>query len=759
VTSPGNGSNFETGEDFVAARFSIDVPTEGIATMRELSQEIERYRVGAESASRAQDDFVRYLSESAEAAERAASAQQNLLGQMERVLELQQRMGTAGGSTSVPQGYVDPFSGAQSGVGREEVQAQIDRLRESDPRTYLNMQASRGNLRAGDIPAGSPDENQLHQSAARVHEREQQNAQRQHENPAAGPVGREGGGGWGAMGMAGAGIAGQVMNEMSPGGSLPGIAGLAANALNRAGSAAAAGGLQGGALSGLMRGLGVAGLGVGGLLAANGLVQQGGEFYQNYANMGSVRGGGFAEGMGQELAIRSMAMNPFLTTEQSRQIIQGALTEGYSGKTFDSVTGYIAHNLTEMNMQVSQSLNMVRKNVMEGGQSIEGNAANLGVLKELSKTGASSLPELIERFQQTSGALISTGMSGPNAERASMYASSMFGDSQALKGYGDQLTQAFNNPQGMAMMQTFGGIDVPRGLMPGAMQMAMGPEAMVGGAENVLKRFAKQFYDQQGRPQEGTPQYFNAAYMFFLTAQRMGLQIDQTRALELFRRYAKGESGFPAAKEGVDKEVQANTQVESRGFWQQVGGAFADAATNVGDFLGNRVKGARGMIGSAFSGEFGEIPGQLNNMLKNEVGIITRPSVRGSENRIPMLDQIMGVHGPQGIEVLDSNGRPMKLDTGNREMMDKLSGGEYTWRQRGTNGPGQKLQDTTQGSMQRQGVEVNGQVVLGLTPEAQRLLAPQGGNVIRLTPHEQQANAGYGTAAPNNAPPGMGARR
>jgi hypothetical protein len=53
-----SGSSFEYGDDFVAARLSIDIPTEGSNSMRELTQEVERFRVGVEVAARSQDNFV-----------------------------------------------------------------------------------------------------------------------------------------------------------------------------------------------------------------------------------------------------------------------------------------------------------------------------------------------------------------------------------------------------------------------------------------------------------------------------------------------------------------------------------------------------------------------------------------------------------------------------------------------------------------------------------------------------------------------------
>ena len=57
TSSEGGGGGFQYGDDFVAARVSIDIPTEGIAGLREITQEMDRFRTSVEAANRSSDTF------------------------------------------------------------------------------------------------------------------------------------------------------------------------------------------------------------------------------------------------------------------------------------------------------------------------------------------------------------------------------------------------------------------------------------------------------------------------------------------------------------------------------------------------------------------------------------------------------------------------------------------------------------------------------------------------------------------------------
>ncbi|OBY33517.1 hypothetical protein ACT18_00855 [Mycolicibacter kumamotonensis] len=710
-----------------------------------MTQEIERFRVGAEAAGRAQDNFVSYLNQTSEAANRAATAQQNLVTQLERVTELQQRMAsgsaTAGG-LSVPHGYVDPFSTGVAGTGTRasgsDFHSRTNDLSQRDPDTYLNMQRARGNLRPEDIPASRE---QIQETANRVAERERAVDEQVEENPGAthepgstdtldamGNIGR------------GAKLANQVMNEMRVGGS---VAGIGRAALSGIGAMAGASDRDalGGMLGKLGKGAGVLGAGMLGYEA----FQRGGEVAQGYRNLGSIRGGGFGEGLEADAATRMMAMNPFISTEQSRQIIQGALSQGYSGKQFDDVTEFVKHNLTQMNIAIGDSFKMVQKEVNEGGQSMAGLAANLGIIQELSKTGAMSQPEMLEKVMGTASALEGAGVSAPLAERAGMIGANSWNNNMAIKGkLGDITGWAASSPSRQAMIFGMAGRKTPAGALPGTL-FARESDGGLGVTQDALRKFAEQAHNQYPDDE------LNAIQMFSLLLSRMGMPMDYQQAAQIYHSLIGGEDALGEATKKVDEAKQEQTAVHHRNFFSSIGGgvvsalaATASTAKDATATLGTSIADIATGKGNRVAGRWAEAGGRI--LHRNDT-----VSSAASMDYIPMMDNIIAQHGQRNIEILDERGKSIKYDASNEEMMEKLSSGDYKWRMRGTQGSGQTLAQTPMVTKQ----EVSGQVLLGLTPEAQRLLQPQGGNTIQLTPHQQQANAGWGDATSNNAPPGM----
>lgn len=764
------GAQFQQGEDFVAARLSIEIPTDGIASLRELTQEIERFRVGAESAGRAQDNFVQYLSQSAEAAERSSEAMDNLVAQMQRISELADMMGPGGFDVNVPQGYTDPFSGVEAGLGRApsstaEAQSQIDALRESDPRAYMNMQAARGNLRTGDIPAGSPDMAQLQEAANRVHVREAENARRLAQNPAAGPTPRGGGGILGGltMGAAGVGLAHQVMNEMGSGegggglGALLGagsVGGAVSGLMSRiGGSAAAPGGLQGGALAGLAGRVGMAGLGLTAGLAGYGMLQQGGEMYQSYKNQGMVRGGGFAEGVSNEMSARIMAMDPFLSTDQSRQVIQAALTEGYTGKAHDMVTSFIASNLKEMNLSVAESVELLRKNVEEGGQSIEGLAMELSVIKGLSQDGARSMSDRMAGFAGVSSALIDAGVPGPTAGRAAMIAGEVWSDDQNLKGAFEHIVAGLSSsPQGQAMALALSGTTRPAGVMPGTEFARMddgGNQATMA----MLKRFA------QDSMRQARGDFLNAARIFQQRLAGAGQQINMTTAQNMLEKLLSGEDFVGSATADVEQEISEQTTVQNRHPGSALLGGIVSTIATTASGIKDTVATAGTAIADAWNGEGGRIWGRFRELDERQKDRAAAVRSAFAPHNVPMMDKVIDQYGHSGFEVLDGDGNVVNYNPWNRKTMEGLSSGDYTLRARGSQGAGTPLSQVAQsgglggGSTAR--TEVSGTLRIEMDPSAQRsgLRAPSS---VQLTPHEERANAGYGGATPNNAPPGEG---
>jgi len=764
VTSPEN-LQFQQGDDFVAARLSIDIPTEGISTLRELTQEMERFRVTAESAARAQGSFIEYLRVSTEEGQRFAESMTNLIETLQRASETQQRLATGSvmpsgalpQGSSVPSGYVDPFADSLAGRGRtagmsmEDAQARIDSLRETDPRAYINMQAQRGGILPGEMPV-RPDESQLAAVAARINQREQAAVRQIQANPPAPPSG-----GWQeTMGNA-QGLAQKVASEIGPGGTNIALMGAMAAGFKRL-SAAAPGGIEGGAMANIVKGAGYVGAGMTAGLAAFGLTQHVGETLAAYGAQGTIRGGGIGAGISQEIAIRTMAMNPFLTNEQSRQIIQAALSEGYTGKSFDSVTQFIATNLRDMNIQVADSVELLRKNVNEGGQSIAELATSLSVIKGLSSQGARSLPELIAEFKHTSDAAISAGVSGPQAAQAAMVMSQVWSDDMSLKGQmGSLYAATLQNPSAMTTLSVLAGHRPTPGALPGT-EFARMPDAGRGVMVEGVRRLAQMAY------QSGRGDMLNAARIFqILLSQHFPghpATTDLTLARKMLVELLNGENPLEQAEQQVNEQQERAVTPQSKGIFEGIGGMIGGILQTQWRGPVSSIRTLGSMIADATTSNWQGLGTYAEKFTK---GI--EPGLRHMnpfDMKMPVLQAIEDEFGSRGYEILDRQGNVVDFSKSSREQMEALARGDLTWRPKGASGPGHTVRETAglsgedlRNILKASRQELTGSVTIGLTPEASRLLQVQGGrNTIRLTPHEERANAGWGGATPNNAPPG-----
>jgi hypothetical protein len=148
-----------------------------------------------------------------------------------------------------------------------------------------------------------------------------------------------------------------------------------------------------------------------------------------------------------------------------------------------------------------------------------------------------------------------------------------------------------------------------------------------------------------------------------------------------------------------------------------------------------------------------------------------------------VLDRILAAYGNDAnqVEVIGPDGKPQKLDTTNQDQINKLASGEYKWRHKGDTGGGITMANTPEemgsgfstdhpdksgraaaeasgtagyGSGGSSSSGVRGNVQIDLTDQAKQLLQVVGPNPTPLTPNQIAANAGRGTAADNNPPPG-----
>jgi hypothetical protein len=753
------GSGFEYGENTVAARLSIDIPTEGVQSLREITQEISRFRTEMEAAARSEGDFIGFFQNLPSIAAQASNAFKTYADQLERGLALQQRMAGAVGQWDVqPGSSPDNFKGMSNGMGRSsgEVQQQTadtERLREMGPageRQYLNVHSQRGATQPGDIPSGN-SQDAIAAATERISARERVNQER-----TGGGDARSGG----RMGQTG-GIAREIMNEFGSGGGFPGAGGggviggilgrgvgamkerarrsSGGNEENHTDRAApgggggavgdddgggGAGGIMG-LLSRLPGGLGMAagaaGLGLGAFQAAQFM----GPKIQNLKDQGMVQGGGAKEGLEQEMNARIMGLNPFITNDQSRSIIQSALRDGYSGKEYETVTKFMQDNIKDFAMTVQESRDVVKKQMVEGGMSPESIAASLEQQKNLSKGSYLSFPDRKNAMLSLTGQMSDMGVPGSVANKAGAQALEMFSDNQMLKGMGaDMMAAGTSDDLGQqGTMMALMGITPSGDFSEWSTQIA---GAGSDGQEKLLRNLAS-----QSKGNIGT---------FRLMLQKFGglPNVTVAQAREMYARVTGGKSSSAAGQSRIDQQSGSagSESIEKRSFGSRL----------IGDLSGG-ISAAGGKLSDLVTGNWGNIEARNRGA-----------EWQTEEDHIPILDKLVESGGgdPNKLMVQDASGQWKKLQSGNKDQIASLANGGKWKRADDKDSTGYTLAQAggvMNSNFGKQDVSVQGQVAIHVTtdPGVKVSGAPK---TVTLTQNQIKANAGWATATMNNPPPG-----
>lgn len=165
MTSPNNPSNFEYSDDSVVARLSFDVPPQALTDVTQLTQALSAMATQQEYIARSTGSWLDYMQQVPQIMERANQAYRESITQLERMSYIQNEMSAgpggnispgatagpqAGGySTAAPAGYINPFAGQFFGMGQTTpdlmgAQQQMASMAQADPRMYANMMAARG---------------------------------------------------------------------------------------------------------------------------------------------------------------------------------------------------------------------------------------------------------------------------------------------------------------------------------------------------------------------------------------------------------------------------------------------------------------------------------------------------------------------------------------------------------------------------------------------------------------------------------------
>jgi hypothetical protein len=761
-TSAG-GSGFEYGENTVAARLSIDIPNEGVQSLREITQEISRFRTEMEAASRSQGDFIGFFQTLPSIASQAASAFKTYADELERGLALQQRMQGAVGQWDVQPGSTpDNFRGMTSGMGRSgpndinQTVADMDRMREMGTvgqRQYLNVQQQHGGIRPGEMPM-SNNANDIAAATDRISARERINQER---------IGGDITGGMGGS-RSGGGVAREIMNEFSAGGGgsqgglmtqmmRRGLGALSARSGDAAvrdtaaagspghssgavvtpesGSSGAVDGQGAGAAGSALSGMGilgkifgVPGAGLAGLagmgLAGYGAAQFLGPRIQNLKDAGLVEGGGAKEGLEQEIQARIMGMNPFITNDQSRSIIQSALRDGYKGKEFETVTKFMQENLKDFAISVQDSRDMLKKQVLEGGMAPEALAAGLEQQKYLSRTGALSFDDRKAAQNRLQGLMADNAVSPDVIGRSSAESLEMYSDNQLLKGkFSDMAMAGQSGDMGlMAAQANMMGIPLSSDMDQWAGQIAAQGSA---GQDRAVKKALQM--------SKGNSYIFRQ-----MMKQFTGMDLTVAQAKELMGKTKGG--GELGAAQGRLEESNGAFDVTNRSAGSRINAGVGSAFSVLG-----------GTIADAATFNFDNIPGRFREA-----------DFENQSMHIPVLDQVVKQQGgdPNNIMVQGSSGWE-KLQPKNKEHLEALAKGGKWRRADDTSGEGYTLRGASgaaaSGYLGKQEVQVGGQVSIHVStdPGVKVSSAPQ---TITLTQNQMKANAGWGNATTNNRPPG-----
>ena len=806
MTGPIAGG-FAEGDDYVALRLNLDIPQEGVAGVREITQEVERYKVAMEAAIRAEADMSRYADQMAESTKRAAEAQQNLTQQLQTYLQLSGEV-SAGGhgySSGVPAGpHKAPWESGTAGTGAAPVPPGARMPNPSDviyqlgdraggtPKdaaSYLNMHHVRGNV--PETISISPES--IQNLAAQIAERERavikqdqttrpNNVPQRQPHPAqrhpsqSDPFDQ-----FEQRVQNASGLAGQVMNEMAGGGGGGGMGQLAIRGLDWArkkleeraartdakptmtpddggsGDPATGGADKASDIAGIAKMLGIGGGVATAALAAFGLYEKGGQMMQGWRNIASPRGGGAGEGFELAMRQRMLSMDPNISTGQSREIYQAMLSEGYAdasggGPQADQIKEYLKTNIKQYNMDVSESMQLLKLSAHTTKVSVGDLNEALFTLQQMAKgTQYVSQQELQRNFQQRWAQLEAQGVPEAAAMRSAMQAGGIFLNDPKLAGTWGQT----NFTPEMGMMQgLFGGpggtpmTNIPSNITPdlyGAwnQNMGTGNENSMQVLKTIALRCRQDFHDNSGGTNPEDPFWFEASHKFAEQIRRyIGPESplnDVDEAVALYNVLAWGIDAAGNATSSDPKEIIHQGNIATMRPKLEV--QTIDHAPKTGYLPG---------IGSFPIG-----PGGREHIAGGK---------EGAEQKL------IDVFGKENIQVVNPDGSVWDLDTGNADQAAGIAAGKYKLRRKGDEGKGMRLADIPLnvnenfsmdhpknpaglGSSNKSG-DKGGQVSGELTIKIDRNGNVSAPSSVPLTANEDASNKGAGDAQRNNPPIG-----
>ena len=593
MTTPGSDS-FDYTDNSVIARVAFDIPESALSDINQITSAMGAMRTELESIARAQSDWLDYLGQVPQIAERANQAYRETITQMERMSYIQNEIGggigggpggggesgggvqggtgtATGYSTAAPQGYVNPFKDMVEGTGQAQsagaVAEQVNQISQEDPRLAANMMAQRGL---------SIDPNMLGTLGAA--------ATAMYGGRGGGGGTGGGGGGMGnlaaAAGTLGAGVLGtgvgaaagtlgsRVLSETKIGNRISDMLGIGGGGGNQPsgtpgtpGTGSGSPGWGGRVASigrGAMSAIGnmstaskvAGGLGLGAMALNES--QRIGERITQYQQLGSEEGGDYATGMKNELTARVQALDPFVNTQQTREAMQKPMSEGFKGDARDELRDLLLNNFKELGVSMGDSMAIAMSNLKETDGSdaavkeVRSQAeATLNTMKEFAADGGASLSQRVAQQVESSIALNQMGLSQANIDRSSIGLQEGYGDSVALRG--KRIGQIQNQVMGSStLMATVGLRNGITGILPEAMPTALQDAGI--DADEALEQAAVEV----ARYASGQPDRRNRIAIFLRMMNEQGAGLEG---------YAEAEALYNKVTGGKDGKQKRPTQI------------------------------------------------------------------------------------------------------------------------------------------------------------------------------------------------------
>ncbi len=599
MTTPGSDS-FDYTDNSVIARVAFDIPPSALSDISQITSAMGAMRTELESIARAQSDWLDYLGQVPQIAERANQAYRETITQMERMSYIQNEIGggigggpggggesdggvqggtgtATGYSTAAPQGYTNPFKDMVAGTGQAQsasaVASQVNQISQEDPRLAANMMAQRG-LSVDPNTLGT-----LGAAATAMYTGRDQSG------------GASGGGGMGhlaaAAGTLGAGVLGtgmgaaagtlgsRVLSETKIGSRISDMLGLGGGGGGGSGNPPSGGTGSGspgwgGRVASIGRGAISAignmstaskvagGLGLGAMALNES--QRIGERITQYQQLGSEEGGDYATGMKNELTARVQALDPFVNTQQTREAMQKPMSEGFKGDARDELRDLLLNNFKELGVSMGDSMAIAMSNLKETDGSDEAvkevrsqAEATLNTMKEFAADGGASLSQRIAQQVESSINLNQMGLGQESIDRSSIALQEGYGDSVALRG--KRIGQIQDQTMGSSsLMATVGMRNGITGILPEAMPMAL-EEAGIDPDEAMEQAIA-----EIAKYASGTPIRLNRIAMFKKMMGEQGVPLTMEEADALYTKVTGEKKPTQVANEAVARKGEKNQQ-------------------------------------------------------------------------------------------------------------------------------------------------------------------------------------------------------